>query len=77
MTPYALLLAEDTPTKPPPIPPTQPCTPVEQAQHRAELLAALADFHWHDEPRISQTRRGRPHQTPQHPHNSPTHPHAA
>lgn len=59
MTPYARLFAEDTPTPPPPIPAITPCTPEEQAQHRAELLAALADWTWTDETRISTTRRGR------------------
>lgn len=57
VTPYARLFAEDTPTKPPPIPKYAPCTREEQAQHRADLLEALHDWHWQDDSRVGQRRR--------------------
>lgn len=40
MTPYERLMQEAIPTRPT-RPPTEPWTPEEQAQHRADLLAAL------------------------------------
>ncbi|NUS83702.1 MAG: hypothetical protein HOY75_13385 [Streptomyces sp.] len=59
MTPYERLMAEEIPTRPPPPakPVSEPWTPEEQARHWADLNAALADWHWHDDTRVGQRRR--------------------
>lgn len=58
MTPYERLMAEALPTgtfghatphKPPHDRPARPCTPAEQAQHLADLLAALDGWEDHSE----------------------------
>jgi hypothetical protein len=63
MTPYERLMSEAIPVRPPPAPkPTkpkpaaEPWTPEEQARHRAELMEALADWHWDDDSRADQRR---------------------
>ena len=64
-TPYERLIAEELPTGtfghalPPPEPPPRPITPwtpEEQAQHLADLLAALDGWVWDEEDR-AETRR--------------------
>ena len=64
-TPFDRLLAEELPTGtfghalPPPEPPPRPITPwtaEEQAQHLADLLAALDGWVWDEEDR-AETRR--------------------
>ena len=57
-SPLERLMAETIPTRPPPPPKPQPparpirsWTPEEQAQHWADLGAAIADWHWEDDPR--------------------------
>jgi len=60
MTPYERLMAEEIPVRPAPPPapgPSAPWTPEEQAQHLADLLAALDNWHWQDETRISRHLR--------------------
>lgn len=59
MTPYERLLAEDIPTRPPapPKPSTEPWTPEEQAQHLADLNAALNGWHWEGDTSLSTKRR--------------------
>lgn len=56
MNAYERLMAEAIPTgtfghaQPPPTGP-RPWTALEQAEHYAVLEAALADWHWNDDPR--------------------------
>jgi hypothetical protein len=50
-------MQEAIPTRPPAKPPHEPWTPEEQAQHRADLDAALKGWHWQDDTRISRRRR--------------------
>lgn len=57
MTPYERLMQEAIPTRPPAKPAHEPWTPEEQAQHRADLNAAIADWHWHDDTSVGQRRR--------------------
>lgn len=60
MTPLERLLAEDIPTRPAPAPPSGPArrwTPEEQAQHLADLLEAVSDWHWEDDTRVGKRRR--------------------
>jgi hypothetical protein len=59
-TPLERLLAEDIPTRPPPAPPpgpARPWTPEEQAQHLADLIEAVSDWHWEDDTSLSAARR--------------------
>ncbi|WP_329215136.1 hypothetical protein OG352_06115 [Streptomyces sp. NBC_01485] len=58
MTPLERLMQEAIPVRPPAKPPTEPWTPEEQAQHRADLDAAVRDWHSND-PR--DTRKRKPH----------------
>lgn len=53
------LLAEDIPTRPAPAPPStpRPWTPEEQAQHLADLIEAVSDWHWEDDTSLSAERR--------------------
>jgi hypothetical protein len=57
---YERLMAEAIPVRPPPAPfskpVTEPWTPEEQAQHRAELMEALNGWHWDDDSRASERR---------------------
>lgn len=57
MTPLERLMAEDIPVRPAPPPPPGPWTPEQQAQHRAELLEALHDWHWQDDTRVGKRRQ--------------------
>lgn len=59
MTPLERLLAEGIPTRPAPAPPStpRPWTPEEQAQHWADLNAALAGWRWQDDTRVGKRRR--------------------
>jgi hypothetical protein len=56
-TPYERLMQEAIPVRPPAKPAREPWTPEEQAQHRADLNAAIADWHWHDDTRVGRRRR--------------------
>lgn len=56
-TPYERLMQEAIPTRPPAKPPHEPWTEEEQAQHRADLLEALAD--WHDPSQQAEQKRSR------------------
>ena len=59
MNAYERLLAESIPTRPTPPPPSTPgpWTPEEQAQHWAELGAAIANWHWEGDTSLSKKRR--------------------
>ncbi len=66
MTPLERLLAEELPTGtfghalPPPEPPARlisPWTPEEQAQHYADLTAALDGWIWDEDERADQRRQ--------------------
>lgn len=59
MTPYERLLAEAIPVRPAPAskPANEPWTPEEQAQHWADLGAALNGWHWEDDTSLSKRRR--------------------
>ena len=49
MTPWERLMQEAIPVRPAPKPADEPWTPAEQAQHLAELEAAIADWHSTDQ----------------------------
>jgi hypothetical protein len=59
MSPLDRLLAEAIPTRPAPAPKPahEPWTPEEQAQHLADLAAALDGWHWADDTSLSKRRR--------------------
>jgi hypothetical protein len=59
VTPLERLMQEAIPVRPTPAakPAHEPWTPEEQAQHRADLDAAIRDWHWHDDTRVGQRRR--------------------
>lgn len=59
MSPLDRLLAETIPTRPTPAPKpaTEPWTAEEQAQHWADLAAALNGWHWEDDTSLSKRRR--------------------
>ncbi|MFD9276854.1 hypothetical protein ACFWD7_06125 [Streptomyces mirabilis] len=60
MSAYARLMAEAIPTRlaPPANPvPGAPWTPEQQAQHCADLIAALEGWHWEDDTSLSAKRR--------------------
>lgn len=59
MTPLERLLAETIPTRPPPAPKpaSEPWTPEEQAQHLADLIEAVRDWHWEEDTSLSASRR--------------------
>ncbi|MFF8656778.1 hypothetical protein [Streptomyces huasconensis] len=67
MTPHERLAAEQIPTGTfgharsprPPDEPTPTWTPVQQAQHRADLLNALDGWTWNDEARHATRRHFR------------------
>lgn len=54
MTPWERLMQEAIPVRPAPKPADEPWTPAEQAQHLAELEAALDG--WHFDRRIRHLR---------------------
>ncbi|MFF4489470.1 hypothetical protein ACFY0F_23725 [Streptomyces sp. NPDC001544] len=57
-TAYDRLMAETIPTRPDaPPPPIRPWTPEEQAQHWADLQAAISGWHWEDDTSLSAKRR--------------------
>lgn len=54
------LLTESIPRRPAPPKdpgPYPPWTPEQQAEHRADLLDALHNWHWEDDTSLSATRR--------------------
>lgn len=59
MSPLDRLLAEAIPTRPAPAPKPahEPWTAEEQAQHLADLAAALNGWHWQDDTSLSKRRR--------------------
>lgn len=63
MTPLDRLLLEAIPVRPEPAPKSaskpasEPWTPEEQAQHRADLDEAVADWRWQDDTSLSAKRR--------------------
>lgn len=62
-TPYERLMAEAIPVRPAPADPAEPrpagqqWTPEEQARHWNDLGDAIANWHWHDETRLSRHLR--------------------
>ena len=58
MSPFEKLMAETIPSRPePPAPAIRPWTPEEQAQHWADLNAAISGWHWEGDTSLSAKRR--------------------
>jgi hypothetical protein len=57
VTPFERLMAETIPSRPAPADPRPAWTAAQQAQHWADLQAAIADWHWEGDTSLSAKRR--------------------